>query len=97
MLFPTTLDECCPLVVAESLMSGTPVIASNAAACAEMICDGVGFTCENEAEYMYAIANIDSISQRKCREHAMGKYHYMQMVKNYVVEYTKQIRQYETC
>ena len=96
LIFPTNWKECCPLVIAESLVSGTPVIVSNDAACSEMICKDVGFVCNDENEYIHAINNIDSILPRKCKEYAIANYHYLHMANNYVVEYIKQIRDYGT-
>jgi len=96
LIFPTQWGECCPLVIAESLMSGTPVIVSNDAACVEMICDDVGFICSHENDYIHAINNIDSVSPYKCRDYAMKKYHYMKMTNNYVKEYNKQILSYNS-
>ena len=91
LLFPTEWYECCPLIIAESLISGTPVIVSNNAACAEMVSPDVGFVCAAERDYMNALNNIDSISTRACRYHALENYHYMRMAEAYLKEYEAEI------
>ncbi len=91
LIFPTAWDECCPLVIPESLISGTPVIVSNNTTCSEMMCSEVGFVCINERDYIDAVDNINSISPHKCRDYAMKKYHYMRMAEDYVKEYKKEI------
>jgi glycosyltransferase involved in cell wall biosynthesis len=75
----------------EALISGTPVICSDKGACPEIISPDVGFVCSNESDYVAAIAAIDSISPRACREKAMKDYHYLRMAADYVTEYQKEI------
>ena len=43
VLFPTLINEPFGLVIAEALMSGTPVICSDNGACQELIDSEVGF------------------------------------------------------
>lgn len=91
MIFPSKWDECCPLVIAESLISGTPAIVSSNAACAEMMSPDVGFVCADEKDYVDAINNIESISFHQCREYAIRKFHYIRMAKDYLKEYEMEI------
>lgn len=90
-LFPTKLDEAFGLVMAEALMSGTPVICSDRGACPEIISSDVGFVCKNEDDYVAAINDIAAISSTTCRDKAMKDYHYLRMAADYVVEYQKEI------
>jgi glycosyltransferase involved in cell wall biosynthesis len=90
-LFPTKLDEAFGLVMAEALMSGTPVICSDRGACPEIISSDVGFVCKNGDDYVTAINDIATISSTACRDKAMKDYHYMRMAADYVVEYQKEI------
>lgn len=92
LLFPTEWDECCPLVIAEALMSGTPVIVSDNAACAEMVAPEVGFVCQSKAEYVDSLNGITTISSEVCREYAIENYHYLRMAKDYLREYDAQIQ-----
>ncbi len=90
-LFPTKLDEAFGLVMAEALMSGTPVICSDRGACPEVISADVGFVCKDEDDYVAAIQQIESISPSACRDKAMREYHYLKMASDYVAEYQKEI------
>jgi glycosyltransferase involved in cell wall biosynthesis len=91
LLFPTRLNEGCPLVLAEALMSGTPIIASRQGPCPELVTPDVGFACAGQKEYEAAIENIRDISPKACREKAMSSFHYMKMAADYVVEYEKEL------
>ena len=90
-LFPTKLDEAFGLVMAEALMSGTPVICSDRGACPEVISADVGFVCKDEDDYVTAIHQIASIPPSACRDKAMREYHYLRMASDYVNEYQKEI------
>lgn len=91
LLFPTQLNETFGLVMAEALISGTPVISSSCGACPEIISPDVGFVCRSEEEYKAAISRIDEISPVACRDKAMKEYHYLRMAGNYVREYENEI------
>ena len=91
LLFPTKLNEAFGLVMAEALMSGTPVICSSNGACPELISPDIGFVCASEADYEHAIENVERISPQRCRDKAMSDYHYLRMAKEYVSEYEKEL------
>jgi glycosyltransferase involved in cell wall biosynthesis len=91
-LFPTKWNESFGLVMAEALISGTPVICSNNGACPELITPDVGFVCKNEDDYIHAIRHIGDISPRACREKAMRDYHYKAMARRYIREYEASIQ-----
>ena len=91
LLFPTKWNESFGLVLAEALMSGTPVISSNNGACPELIPPDVGFVCKNEDDYIYAVKHIGEISPKACREKAMRDFHYRTMAGGYLKEYAAAI------
>lgn len=91
LLFPTQHNEAFGLVMAEALMSGTPVICSDRGACAELISEDVGFVCSSDDQYLAAVANIDRIEPSACRAKAMRDYHYLRMARDYVREYEREI------
>jgi glycosyltransferase involved in cell wall biosynthesis len=91
VLFPTKWNEGFGLVMAEALMSGTPVICSDQGACPEIISPDVGFICSSNADYLQAIERVTGISPRACREKAMREFHYLRMAADYVREYEKEL------
>jgi len=91
LLFPTQWNESFGMVMAEALMSGTPVICSDRGACSELISSDVGFVCGSQQDYIDAVNELDGISPRMCREKAMRDFHYLRMSADYVREYEKTI------
>jgi glycosyltransferase involved in cell wall biosynthesis len=91
LLFPTQANETFGLVVAEALMSGTPVIASHHGACPEIVLPGVGFVCATMDEYKFAVERVERISPLACRTAALERYHYLRMARDYVVEFEEEI------
>jgi glycosyltransferase involved in cell wall biosynthesis len=91
LLHPTHLYEGFGLVMAEALMSGTPVICSDRGACSEIISPEVGFVCRQESDYRNAIGRVTEISSFACREKAMREYHYHRMAESFVREYEAEI------
>ena len=91
LLFPTQANETFGLVVAEALMSGTPVISSNNGACPEIITPEVGIICATMDDYKSAVENIDRISSLACRTVALERFHYLRMARDYIVEFEKEI------
>lgn len=87
LLFPTRFNEAFGLVIAEALMSGTPVIASNLGACPELATSDVGFVCSSMDDYRRAFAELDRIPPRACRDKALREFHYLRMAAEYVREY----------
>jgi hypothetical protein len=96
LLFPTQANETFGLVVAEALMSGTPVIASNNGACPEIIIPEVGIVCATLEDYKAAVEDIGRISSLTCRTVALERYHYLRMARDYVVEFEKEITRWPT-
>jgi glycosyltransferase involved in cell wall biosynthesis len=96
LLFPTKMNEAFGLVMAEALVSGTPVICSDRGACPELISPDVGFVCRDMEEYAEAIRNVENISPGMCRDKALKEYHYLRMAADYVREYEKEIASYHS-
>ena len=91
LLFPTQMNEAFGLVVAEALMSGTPVIASDRGAMREMLPPQVGFICTSYFDYLHAIANVARIAPADCRHWALEQFHYLKMARAYLEEYRREI------
>jgi glycosyltransferase involved in cell wall biosynthesis len=94
VLFPSRMNEGCPLVILEAMMSGTPVISSTAGGSTEIVSPEVGFLCDQAEEWDRAVDRVKEISPRRCREVALQKYHYRRMVRDYLKEYEIEIARY---
>ena len=94
LLFPTQVNEAFGLPVAEALMSGTPVIASNRGAMPEVLDPLGGFICADESEYLNAVANLGQIKSIDCRQLALSRFHYLDMARKYVREYEREIERW---
>ncbi len=69
LLFPIQWEEPFGIVMIESMVCGTPVIALRGGAVEEVIEHGVtGFICDDPEELPEAIARIDEIDPYACRE-----------------------------
>src|SRR6185369_14810790 len=75
LLFPTQVNEAFGLPVAEALMSGTPVIASNRGAMPEVLDPLGGFVCADESDYLNAVASLEQIKPANCRKLALSRFH----------------------
>lgn len=95
-LFPTQHNEAFGTVMAEALVSGTPVICSNQGACRELISPDVGFVCTTEQDYLSAIDHVHEIKPSACREKVMREYHYLRMANDYVEQYRQEIERTHT-
>jgi glycosyltransferase involved in cell wall biosynthesis len=91
LLFPSRLNEGCPLVVMEALVSGTPVIATRKGGTAEILTPDTGILCAREEDWPDALDRIDGISPHRCREHVIERFHYRRMVRDYLREYEAEI------
>src|SRR5207248_10512406 len=92
LFFPVQGPEAFGLVVAEALMSGTPVIGSRNGSVPELIAPGVGFTCDTVDDYAAAAERIGEISPAACRARAMNEFHYRVMAERYAAEYERELQ-----
>ena len=74
-------------MIAEALMSGTPVICSNNGACPEIVSPEAGFVCRERQDYLDAIDHLETIQPEACHACAMRDFHYLRMTGDYVREY----------
>lgn len=75
LILLSKVPDACPVTVSESLMCGTPVIASGEGSLPEIVVHGVtGYVCRTLAEEIKAIVNIDKISPKTCREYAIANF-----------------------
>jgi glycosyltransferase involved in cell wall biosynthesis len=91
VLFPSRLQEGCPLVILQAMLSGTPVISSRRGGSVDIVTPETGFLCEAPEEWDRAVDRLGEISPRRCREIGMERYHYRRMVRDYVREYQREI------
>jgi glycosyltransferase involved in cell wall biosynthesis len=91
VLFPSRLNEGCPLVILEAMLSGTPVISSICGGSAEIVTPETGVLCAADHEWGPALNRLSAISPRRCREIGVEKYHYRRMVCDYLREYTREL------
>lgn len=96
LLFPTQVNEPFGLVLAEAMMSGTPVICSDRGACPELVRPETGFICSTFEEYVVALAGVDRLSPLACRIFALENYHYLKMAREYLAEFEKEIVNWES-
>jgi glycosyltransferase involved in cell wall biosynthesis len=92
LLFPSELNEGCPLVLIEALMSGTPAISARGGGSPEIVSADTGFLCGSDREFADAIAGLPAISPEACRERGLRHFHYRRMAEGYVREYEAEIR-----
>jgi len=95
VLFPSRLNEGCPLVILEAMISGTPVLSSPSGGCRDLVTSDVGFLCEYPEDWDCAVDRLDGISTKRCREVALEKYHYRRMTDDYLREYQKEIDRFQ--
>ena len=71
LLFPIRWHEPFGIVVAEALISGTPVITTPMGAMPELITPEVGALCDTEDAMADAIRHLDDFAPAACRRHAL--------------------------
>jgi glycosyltransferase involved in cell wall biosynthesis len=89
-LFPITWKEPFGLVMIESMVTGTPVIAMSLGSAPEVIAHGVsGFLCQNVDECIDAIAPAAKLDRRTCRDHVLVNFTAKRMADGYEAAYQK--------
>ncbi|MHC4616600.1 MAG: glycosyltransferase family 4 protein [Planctomycetota bacterium] len=88
-----TIPERFGLVMAESMAAGVPVIAMDLGSCREVIADGqTGCLVNSVDEAVKAVARIDKIDRRKCRQRVEENFTIDRMVSNYEKVYAEIFR-----
>lgn len=89
-LFPITWKEPFGLVMIESMVTGTPVIAMSLGAAPEVIANGrSGFLCQNVDECVAAIAQAVQLDRRICHDHVLINFTAKRMADGYEAVYQK--------
>jgi glycosyltransferase involved in cell wall biosynthesis len=89
-LFPITWCEPFGLVMAESMVTGTPVIAMNMGSVSEVIAHGkTGFVCQSYEDMAAMIPKALELNRQVCREHVESQFSVTQMVDGYEAIYEK--------
>jgi glycosyltransferase involved in cell wall biosynthesis len=87
-LHPVAWPEPFGLTLIEAMACGTPVIAFDQGAIPEVIKHGsTGYVVNNVDEMTAAVAKIDRIDRRACRQHSLTHFGVEQMVDNYELVY----------
>ncbi len=96
-LFPIQWGEPFGLVLIESMVCGTPVIAFNKGSVPEIIVDGkTGFVVDSMSDMIGAIDRIDDIDPRECRRHVRKNFSIAKMALNYSELYRQIIGSHKT-
>jgi glycosyltransferase involved in cell wall biosynthesis len=83
-LFPITWREPFGLVMIESMVSGTPVIAMSLGSTPEVIAHAkTGFLCHNVEECLEALQRIPDIDRAQCRQHVEDNFSVNRMADGY--------------
>jgi glycosyltransferase involved in cell wall biosynthesis len=83
-VFPLQWGEPFGLVLIESMACGTPVIAFNKGAVAEILVDQkTGFVVDSMQDMIGAVGCLDSIDPNECRRHVLNNFSIEKMARNY--------------
>lgn len=87
-LFPITWREPFGLVMVESLIVGTPVVAMNLGSVPEVMADGKsGYICNCVDECVTAVERISQINRQDCRDHVLENFSAKRMADGYEAVY----------
>lgn len=87
-LFPITWREPFGLVMVESMVLGTPVIAMELGSTSEVIAHGqTGFLCHSVEECVAAIEPATQLNRKACREHVLNHFSVERMTDGYEAVY----------
>jgi glycosyltransferase involved in cell wall biosynthesis len=88
-LYPIRWDEPFGLVVVESLLAGTPVIATARGSMPELIHPDIGFLAGSDEDFGAAFEGVGSISPRRCRDYAAESFAIEKTAAQYVDLYRR--------
>ncbi|MGH8614182.1 MAG: glycosyltransferase family 4 protein [Gammaproteobacteria bacterium] len=88
LLFPIDWPEPFGLVMIEAMACGTPVIAYRRGAVSEIVRDGeTGFIVDDLNQAVAAVARLDTVSRRRCRETFEERFCASRMARDYLTTY----------
>jgi glycosyltransferase involved in cell wall biosynthesis len=94
MLFPIQWEEPFGLVMIESMLMGTPVIAFRHGSAPEVVEDGVtGYLVDSTDELAQCIKRVQHIDRARCRERARARWSTQRMAREYASLYATLIEQ----
>lgn len=94
LLFPIRWEEPFGMVMIESMVCGTPVVALRGGAVDEVIVDGVtGRICDDPAELPAAIAQVGELDPAACRAHVEANFGADTLGRGYEQVYHRLLRQ----
>lgn len=94
-LFPIRWHEPFGLVMIESMVCGTPVVAFNKGSAPEVIKDGeTGFIVNSVEEIVEKVKDVKKIDRKKCRSWVLEKFTIEKMTNDYLKAYQKAIELY---
>jgi glycosyltransferase involved in cell wall biosynthesis len=94
LLFPIRWEEPFGLVMIEAMACGTPVLALRFGAIPEVVADGVtGFVRDHPDELPAAIARVDELEPKACRQRVADLFDVPQMAAGYEAVYRKVLRE----
>jgi glycosyltransferase involved in cell wall biosynthesis len=89
LLFPISWEEPFGLVLVESLLSGTPVVATPRGAVPEIVTPGVGALFSADEEFPEALERAMACRPSDCREWAMANFSSAVCARNYLTLYDR--------
>ena len=92
LLFPIRWDEPFGIVVAEALISGTPVITTPRGSMPELMTPEVGFLCDDEVAMEDALRRVGEISPEACRARAQAHFTSDVCARKYVSYYERAVQ-----
>jgi glycosyltransferase involved in cell wall biosynthesis len=88
LLFPLGWEEPFGLVMIESMLVGTPVIAFDRGSAPEVIDEGVtGYLVHDEAEMTRRLKHIEGFDRKRCRQRALERWNAARMAREYEALY----------
>jgi glycosyltransferase involved in cell wall biosynthesis len=92
-LFPIDWPEPFGLTMIESMVTGTPVIASRNGSVPEVIVDGAtGFICDSFKAMVEAVERVGELDRARCREHVEQKFSPATMTSGYEAVYQSVVK-----
>ena len=96
-LFPIEWEEPFGLVMIESMLVGTPVIAFGRGSAPEIVEEGVtGFVARDKSEMVECIRRIGAIDRTRCRQRARERWSSLRMARDYERVYQQTVREQRT-